>query len=155
MRIIEVVLTHELSYTPPKTMHASKLVTMSTMGSCARRSSKVTRINDIYLIPQLSKSCLIKGLGEDVGELILGPDIREMDITLLHMLSNEVMTNLDVIRLGVENGVVGDLDSTLIVTKKRHLVEVESIILHCLPHPKQLSTTTCRGDVLGFGGGEG
>ena len=34
---------------------------------------------------------------------------RERYITLLHMLSNEMMTNLDVLHLGVEHGIVGDL----------------------------------------------
>ena len=62
------------------------------------------------------ESWFIKGLREDIGKLILGGDIREINITLLNMIPNEMMANLDMLRLGVLNGILGDLDSTFIVT---------------------------------------
>jgi hypothetical protein len=49
---------------------------------------------------------------------------------------------------------MSNLDGTLIVTQEWNLVAMNSIVLQCLPHPKELSTTTHRGHILGFGGGE-
>lgn len=66
-------------------------------------------------MPQLSKSLLIKGIREDIRKLLFGPDIRKLNITMVHMLSNEVMTNLNILHLLVLHGVVGDLRA-LIVT---------------------------------------
>jgi hypothetical protein len=70
------------------------------------------------------------------------------------MIPDEVMPNLNVLRLVVLNWIMSNLDSTLVVTQEWNLVAMNSIVLQGLPHPKELSTTTCRGHILGFGGGE-
>jgi hypothetical protein len=70
------------------------------------------------------------------------------------MVTDEVMTDLDVLGLVVLNQIMSDLDGTLIVTQEWHLVKVNTIILHGLPHPKKLSTTTHGRHILGFGVGE-
>jgi hypothetical protein len=70
------------------------------------------------------------------------------------MVTDEVVANLDMLGLVVLNRIMSDLDGTLIVTQEWHLVEVNTIILHGLPHPKKLSTTTRGRHILGFGGGE-
>jgi hypothetical protein len=67
---------------------------------------------------------------------------------------DEVMPDLNVLHLVVLNQIMSNLDGTLIVTQEWNLVAMNSIVLQCLPHPKELSTTTCRGHILGFGGGE-
>jgi hypothetical protein len=64
------------------------------------------------------------------------------------------MPDLNVLRLVVLNEIVSNLDGTLIVTQEWNLVTMNSIVLQCLPHPKELSTTTHGQHVLGFGGGE-
>jgi hypothetical protein len=71
------------------------------------------------------------------------------------MVLDEVMLDLNVLRLVVLNQIMSNLDGTLIFTQEWNLVAMNSIVLQCLPHPKELSTTTCRGHVLGFSGGEG
>ena len=71
--------------------------------------------SDLF-IPQSLKPWLVKGLREDIGKLILGGHIREINIALLNMIPNEVMTNLNMLRLGMKNRVVGDLDFTFIIT---------------------------------------
>jgi hypothetical protein len=70
------------------------------------------------------------------------------------MVLDEVMTGLNVLRLVVLNQIMSNLDGILIVTQEWNLVTMNSIVLQRLPHPKELSTTNCRGHVLGFGGGE-
>jgi hypothetical protein len=70
------------------------------------------------------------------------------------MVTDEVVADLDVLGLVVLNRIMSDLDSTLIVTQEWYLVEMNTIILHGLPHPKELSTTTRGRHILGFGGRE-
>jgi hypothetical protein len=70
------------------------------------------------------------------------------------MVLDEVMPDLNVLRLVVLNQIMRNLDGTLVVTQEWNLVAINSIVLQRLPHPKELSTTTRRGHVLGFGGGE-
>jgi hypothetical protein len=70
------------------------------------------------------------------------------------MVPDEVMPDLNVLRLVVLNGIMSNLDGTLVVTQEWNLVAMNFIVLQCLPHPKELSTTTCRRHILGFGGGE-
>jgi hypothetical protein len=70
------------------------------------------------------------------------------------MVPDEVMLDLNVLRLVVLNRIMSNLDGTLIVTQEWNLVAMNSIVLQRLPYPKELSTTTCRGHVLGFGGRE-
>jgi hypothetical protein len=70
------------------------------------------------------------------------------------MVPDEMVADLDVLGLVVLNRIMSNLDGTLIVTQEWHLVKVYTIILHGLPHPKKLSTTTHGRYILGFGGGE-
>jgi pseudouridine-5'-phosphate glycosidase len=67
---------------------------------------------------------------------------------------DEVVANLDVLGLVVLNRIMSNFDGTLIVTQEWHLVTMNTIILHGLPHPKELSTTARGHHILGFGGGE-
>ena len=72
------------------------------------------------------------------------------DVALPHMITKKMMTNLDVLCLRVLNWVVRNLDSTLIVTVEWHILHVDAIVLECLLHPKQLSTTRTNSNVLSF-----
>jgi hypothetical protein len=70
------------------------------------------------------------------------------------VVPDEMMTDLNVLRLVVLNRIMSNLDGTLVVTQEWNLIAMNSIVLQHLPHPKKLSTTTCRGHILGFGAGE-
>jgi hypothetical protein len=67
-------------------------------------------------MPQLSESCFIKGLREDVGELIICTYIRQVNITSIDVVPDEVMLDLNVLHLVMLNGIMSNLDVTLIVT---------------------------------------
>jgi hypothetical protein len=73
---------------------------------------------------------------------------------LIDVVLDEVMPDLNVLRLVVLNRIMSNLDGTLIVSQEWNLVTMNSIVLQRLLHPKELSITTHRGHVLGFGGGE-
>jgi hypothetical protein len=70
------------------------------------------------------------------------------------MVPDEVMPDLNVLCLIVLNRIMRNLDVTPIVTQEWNLVTMNSIVLQRLPHPKELSTTTRHGHILGFGGGD-
>jgi hypothetical protein len=67
-------------------------------------------------MPQLSESCFVKGLRENVGELIICTYIRQVNITSIDVVLDEVMPDLNVLRLVVLNGIMSNLDGALIVT---------------------------------------
>jgi hypothetical protein len=70
------------------------------------------------------------------------------------MVPDEVMPDLNVLRLILLNRIMSNLDVTPIVTQEWNIVTMNSIVLQRLPHPKELSTTTRYGQMLSFGGGE-
>jgi hypothetical protein len=70
------------------------------------------------------------------------------------MVLDEVVADLYVLHIVVLNGIMSNLDGTLIVAQKGHLFTINTIILQGLPHPKNLCTTTSGRHILGFGGGE-
>ena len=57
------------------------------------------------------------------------------DIAREDMVLKKMMTNLDVLSLRVLYWVVGNLDSTLIVTVERHIFRVDVVVLEGLFHP--------------------
>ena len=66
------------------------------------------------------------------------------------MLTDEVMSNLDVLGLDVLNRAVGNLDSTLVVAEERHFVYEDSVVPQSLPHPQQLSAAASNNHILSF-----
>jgi hypothetical protein len=67
-------------------------------------------------MPQLLESCFIKGLCENVSELIICTYIRKVNVTSIEMVPDEVMTDLNVLRLVVLDRIMSNLDGTLIIT---------------------------------------
>ena len=57
------------------------------------------------------------------------------NVTLQHMITKKMMTNLNVLCLRVLNWVVSNLDCTLIVTEERHILHVDVVVLEGLVHP--------------------
>ena len=64
------------------------------------------------------------------------------------------MTNLNMLCLRVLNWIVGNLDGTLTVAVKGHILQVYTIVLESLLHPEKLSTARSRSNVFGFSSGE-
>jgi hypothetical protein len=57
--------------------------------------------------PQISKSRRIKGLGENVGQLSLGVYIPHLNVSILYMISQKVMSPLNMSHLFMEDWIFG------------------------------------------------
>jgi hypothetical protein len=57
--------------------------------------------------PQISKSRRIKGFGEKVGQLSLGVYISHLNVPLLYMISQKVVSHLNMSHLFVEEWIFG------------------------------------------------
>ena len=56
-------------------------------------------------------------------------DIHEFDLPTPNVISDEVIPNINMLRLEVLHRVERDLDGTFIVTPKRHFVTSDTVIL--------------------------
>ncbi len=56
-------------------------------------------------------------------------DILDIDLPSPNVIPDEVISNLNVLRLEVLHRVERDLDGTFIVTPKRHFVTSDTVIL--------------------------
>jgi hypothetical protein len=57
--------------------------------------------------PQISKSKRIKGFGENVGQLSLGVYVSHLNIPLLYMISQKVVSPLNMSHLFVKDWIFG------------------------------------------------
>jgi hypothetical protein len=57
--------------------------------------------------PQISKSRRIKGFGENVGQLSLGVYVSYLNVPLLYMISQKVVSPLNMSHLFVEDWIFG------------------------------------------------
>ena len=80
-------------------------------------------------MPQISESCFIKWLYKHICKLVLGWNIAKLNISMVEMITNKVMANLNVLCSLVLHWVVTNLDCTFIVTQKRHFVTMDTIFL--------------------------
>ena len=56
-------------------------------------------------------------------------DVVKLDLSLPYVIPDEVIPNLNMLRLEVKHRVERNLDGTLIVTPKRHFVTSDTVIL--------------------------
>jgi hypothetical protein len=70
-------------------------------------SNQAIWIVNINFPPQISKSRRIKGFGEDVGQLSLGVYIPHLNVPLLYMISQEVVSPLNMSHLFMEYWIFG------------------------------------------------
>jgi hypothetical protein len=71
-------------------------------------------------------SRLIKWLGKDIRQIVLGIDSLSVDFLVLHLFSNEMMLNIDMFRLRVKLGIAGKLKSCIAIDIKRNRFDVAS-----------------------------
>ena len=88
--------------------------TMMSMVGCAR-------VQATLLESMIFSSCLNK--------LLLSVDVDDINVSMLDMIPNEMMTNLNMLRLEVLHRVERNLDGTFIVTPKRHFFTNDTLIL--------------------------
>jgi hypothetical protein len=77
---------------------------MVALSSCEAEYIWMTNTN---FPPQISKLRKIKGFGEDIGQLSLSVYISHLNVSLLYMISQEVMSSLNMSHLFVEDWIFG------------------------------------------------
>jgi hypothetical protein len=86
--------------------------------------------------------------------LIFSVDLNDVNIFLEYMVAKIMMSNLDVLRLGVLNRIVGDLDGTFVITEERYFLLVHAIVLKGLLHPEKLSEARSNSNIFSFSSGD-
>jgi hypothetical protein len=88
------------------------------------------------LPPQISKSRRIKGFGENVGQLSLGVYISHLNVSLLYMVSHEVVSPLNMSHLFVEDWIFGYRDDTGVIVHEENSLKNHSKVSHGVHYPK-------------------
>jgi hypothetical protein len=89
-------------------------------------------------LPQISKSRRIKGFGENVGQLSLGDYISHFNVSLLYMVSQEVVSPLNMSHLFVEDWIFGYWDGTGVIAHEGNSLKPHSKMSHGMHYPKNL-----------------
>nr|GEZ34883.1 histone deacetylase 14 [Tanacetum cinerariifolium] len=104
---------------------------------CSRRHTLHTKTRE-YEFKPLSWKCF----GEYIRELVIYRHEVEFNHASLNLLSNEVMTNVNVLRPGVLDVIATQSNGTAIITIQGNLVEVKAIVSNQFI-AKELSTSGC------------
>jgi hypothetical protein len=83
-------------------------------------------MTNINLPPQISKSRRIKGFGENVGQLSLDVYVSHLNVSLLYMISQEVVSPLNMSHLFVEHWIFGYWDGTDVITHEGNSLKLTS-----------------------------
>jgi hypothetical protein len=100
-------------------------------------SNQVIGMANAKLSPQRSKMRRIEGFGENVSQLPLCVK-HHLDLSLLNMVSQKVVSHFDVFGSPVENWVMGQAYGTGAITHEGYTLVCHSIISHSLHYPKYL-----------------
>jgi hypothetical protein len=70
-------------------------------------SNQAIRMANTNFPPQFSKARSIEGFGEDIGQLFLGVYVSHLNVSLLYMISQKVVSSLNMSHLFVEDWFFG------------------------------------------------
>jgi hypothetical protein len=90
---------------------------------------------NINFPPQISKSISIKGFGENVTQLSLCVYVSHLNISLLYMASQEVVSPLKVSHSFVEDCIFGYRDGTDVIAYEGNFLKDHSKVSHGVHNP--------------------
>jgi hypothetical protein len=99
-----------------KNMRNFGFKTFSILKQICNTSNHIPRINDIEFTPYLSECSLIKRFGKYIGELFIGSHIGNHNISLDGVVSQKMVSDINVFDYRMLTWVVSNLYGTLIVT---------------------------------------
>jgi hypothetical protein len=76
--------------------------------------------------PQISKSRRIIGFGENVGQLSLGVYVSHLNVSLFYMISQEVVSSLNMSLLFMGDWIFGYRDGTGVITHEGNSLKPHS-----------------------------
>jgi hypothetical protein len=78
--------------------------------------SKEGILHHSKFVSEKDELALHQGLGESVCQLLICRNILEFDCSLQHHVPNEMVSDLDVLRLVVKHWILREFDATLAIT---------------------------------------
>jgi hypothetical protein len=84
---------------------------------------------------QSSKARSIKGFGEDVSQLSLGIDVSHLNISLLNVISQKVVSPLKVSHSSVKDWIFGYRDGTRVIAYEGNTLKDHSKVSHGVHNP--------------------
>jgi hypothetical protein len=87
--------------------------------------------------PQISKSRRIKGFGENIGQLSIGVYIPHLNVPLLYMVSQEVVSPLNMSHFFWKTRFLAT-EMALMLSHMRETLKLHSKISHGMHYPKNL-----------------
>jgi hypothetical protein len=92
------------------------------------------------LIPpsQISKSRRIKRFGENIGQLSLSVYVSHLNVSVLYMISQIVVSSLNMSNLFVEDWIFGYRDGTGVIAHEGNSLKPHSKVSHGVHYPKNL-----------------
>jgi hypothetical protein len=88
--------------------------------------------------PQISKSRRIKGFDENVSQLSLDVYVSHLNVSFLYMISQEVVSSLNISHLFVEDWIFGYRDGTIVIAHEGNSLKPHSRVSHGVHYPKNL-----------------
>jgi hypothetical protein len=85
---------------------------------------------------QRSKTCRIKGFGENISQLTLCLNVSHLYISLLYMVSQEVVSHFYVFLSPMKNWALAQEYGSGAITHERNTLVCLSIISHSMHYPK-------------------
>jgi hypothetical protein len=115
-------------------------------------SNQAIRMINTNFPPQISKSRRIKEFGKNVGQLSLNVYVSHLNVPLLYMISQKVVSPLNMSHLFVEDWIFGYRDGTGVIAHEGDSLKTHSKISHGVHYLKNLRATVSSSYILGLGG---
>jgi hypothetical protein len=90
------------------------------------------------LPPQITISRRIKGFGEDIGQLSLDVYVSHLNVSILYVIPQEVVSSLNMSHLFVEDRIFGYIDGTGVITHEGNSLKPHSKVSHGVHYPNNL-----------------
>jgi hypothetical protein len=84
---------------------------------------------------QISKARSIEGFGEDISQLSLGIDVSHLNVSILYMVSQKVVSPLNVSHSLMEDWIFGYRDGTSVIAHEENSLKAHSIVYHGVHNP--------------------
>jgi hypothetical protein len=88
--------------------------------------------------PLISKTRSIEGFGEDINQLSLGVYVSHLNVSLFYMISQEVVSSLNMSHLFMEDWIFSYRDCTGIIVHEENSLKPHSKVSHGVHYPKNL-----------------
>jgi hypothetical protein len=88
--------------------------------------------------PQISKPRRINGFGENVGQLSLDVYVSHLNISILYVISQEVVSSINMSHLFIEDCIFGYRDDTGVIAHKGNSLKPHSKVSHGVHYLKNL-----------------